>query len=136
MGSEQCEVAVDTSKSYRFPVPTGLSFEVEDLVRIVKWADLNNVIVEVRLDHGIAGEEYEEVVAFHTRLSPPCQLMVWRTADSVFVRPLVGVRAQYSSVRDALAGLRLKQRIALTDIIATSWPIDLDLADVGTKRLS
>jgi hypothetical protein len=115
---------LDTSKSLRFPVPTGLSFEIEDLVCIMKWADLNNFIVVVRLDHGIAGEEYEEVVAFHTRLSPHCQLIMWRSADAVFVQPLVGVRVQYGSVRDALAGLGLKQGIVLTDIIATSWPID------------
>jgi hypothetical protein len=113
---------VDTSESLRFPVPTGLSFEVEDLVLIRKWADLNDVIVAVRLDHGIAGEEYEEVVAFQTRLRPVSRLIMWRSAESVFVQPLVGVRAQYDSVRDALASLRLKQRIFLTDIVATSWP--------------
>jgi hypothetical protein len=124
MCSERCEVAVDSSKSLRFPVPTGLAFEVEDLVRIIRWADLNDASVVVRLDHGIAGEEYEEVVTFHTRLGPPCRLIMWRSADSVFVQPLVGVRVQYGSVGDALAGLPLKQRIVLTDIIATSWPID------------
>jgi hypothetical protein len=51
------------------------------------------------------GEEYEEVVAFHTRLSPLCRLIMWRNAAWVFVQPLVGVRAQYNSVCDALASL-------------------------------
>jgi hypothetical protein len=31
---------VDTSKYIRFPRPKGLSFEVEDLVFVGKWADL------------------------------------------------------------------------------------------------
>jgi hypothetical protein len=115
---------VDKSKSLRFPAPTGLSFEVMDLVRIEKWAELNDVIALVRLDYGTAGEEYEELIEFRTRFNSPCQLIMWRSADTVFVHPLVGVRRQYGSVRHALGGLRLKQRIDLTDIIATSWPID------------
>jgi hypothetical protein len=109
-GSVRCEVVMDTSKSLRLPIPTVLSLEVADLVRIRKWADLNDVIVAVRLDHGIVGEEYEEVVAFHTRSSPLCRLIIWRNAESVFVQPLVGVRGQYGSVRDALASLRLTAR--------------------------
>jgi hypothetical protein len=114
---------MDTSKSLHLPLPMGLSFEVEDLVRIREWADLNDVIVAVNLDHGIAGEEYEEVVTFHTRLSPLCRLIMWRDAEAVFLQPLVGVRGRYGSVRDALASLRLKQRVVLTDITITPWPI-------------
>jgi hypothetical protein len=110
MARNDTRFAVDISGSLRFPLPTGLSFEVEDLVSIAEWADLNHVIVAVRLDHGLAGEEYEEVVAFHTRLNPPCQLIMWRSAESVFVQPLVGVRIKYSSVCEALASLQLKQR--------------------------
>jgi len=114
---------MDTSKSLRLALPMGLSFEVEDLVLIRKWADLNDIIVAVRLDHGIAGEEYEEVVAFHRRLSACCGLIMWRNVGSIFVQPLVGIKTQYGSVRDALASLRLKQRVVLADITVTSWPI-------------
>jgi hypothetical protein len=113
---------MDAPKSLSFPTPKGLSFEIEDLVLITCWAGLHDVIVAVRLDHGTAGEEYEEVIAFHTRLSPLCHLIMWRNAGAVFVQPLIGVRQQYGSVGDALASLLLKQRVILTDITATPWP--------------
>jgi hypothetical protein len=109
-------------KPLSFPRPKGLSFEVKDLVLIRDWADLHDVIVAVRIDHGTTGEEYEEVIAFHTRLSPVCLLIMWRNAEAVFLQPLLGERQQYGWVGDALASLRLKHRVILTDITAIAWP--------------
>jgi hypothetical protein len=48
-GWKRYEVVVDTSKSLRLPIPTGLSFEVEDLVRMRKWADLNDYVAQRRV---------------------------------------------------------------------------------------
>ena len=44
--------------------PTGLAFEIADLMLLQGWADFHGVQMVVELDHCVEGEEYEEVVAF------------------------------------------------------------------------
>jgi hypothetical protein len=83
--------------------PKGLSFEIADLALSKGWADHNDFIMVVRLDHAAAvGDEYEEVIAFQTKMSPLYRLIMWRSATAVFVQPLVGVAKQYDSVSEAL----------------------------------
>jgi hypothetical protein len=87
-------------------LPKGLAFEIADLVLIKGWADGNNFHMSVRLDHGAAvDEEYEEVIAFQTEISPLYRLIMWRNAAAVFVQPLVGRGKRYDSVADALESL-------------------------------
>jgi hypothetical protein len=103
--------------------PKGLAFEIADLVLVGSWADCNNFRIVVRLDHGDgAGEEYEEVIAFQTEISPLYRLIMWRNAEAVFVQPLVGRMVRYGSVVEALDGLLPTPRFRLTDITATTWP--------------
>jgi hypothetical protein len=88
-------------------VPTGLAFEIADHILIRDWAERHDVLALIRLEHGVEGEEYEEVVEFHAGISPVCALIMWRTADAVFVQPPVGRRQRYGSVCGALGGLLL-----------------------------
>ena len=46
-------------------VPTGLAFEIADLMLLQGWADFHDVQMVVELDHCVEGEEYEEVIAFY-----------------------------------------------------------------------
>jgi hypothetical protein len=69
---------------------------------IKKWADTRNIKFVIRLDHSAESDEYEEVVAFHPETSPTCPLIMWRTAELVFVQPLIGRRRRYGSVAKAL----------------------------------
>jgi hypothetical protein len=82
--------------------PRGIAFEIVDLMLIKKWADTRNIKFVIRLDHSAESEEYEEVVAFHPETSPTCPLIMWRTAELVFVQPLIGRRRRYGSVAKAL----------------------------------
>jgi hypothetical protein len=102
----------------------GLAFEIADLLLIRSWAVYHHCQMSIRLDHGADGEEYEEVIAFHTRKSPLCRFLMWRNAEGVFVQPLVGRRQRYEAVSTALESLRPKPRVKLTDITATTWPAD------------
>lgn len=102
--------------------PTGLAFEITDLLLVRSWADLNNLRMMVLLNHGAESEEYEEVIVFHTVVSRFCRLIIWRDAHAVFVQPLVGRRRQFGSVADALESLLPEARVSLTDIAATEWP--------------
>ena len=50
--------------------PTGLAFEIADLMLLQGWADFHEVQMIVELDHCVEGEEYEEVIAFYTHGQP------------------------------------------------------------------
>jgi len=104
-------------------LPKGIAFEIDDLVRIGRWADCHAFRMLVCLDHGAAvAEEYEEVIAFQTEISPLYRLIMWRNAETVFVQPLVGRGKQYGSVAAALESLLPTPHFRLTDITATAWP--------------
>jgi hypothetical protein len=84
-------------------VPTGIAFEIADLLFVGLWADNHNLRMLVCLDHGAAvGEEYEEVIAFQTTTSSLYRFIMWRNAEAIFVQPLVGRRERYGSVVAAL----------------------------------
>jgi hypothetical protein len=104
-------------------LPKGLAFEIADLVRIRRWADCYAFRMLICLDYGAAvDEEYEEVIAFQTDVSPLYRLIIWRNATAVFVQPLVGRGKQYCSVADALKSLLPTPHLRLTDITPTAWP--------------
>jgi len=104
-------------------LPQGLAFEIADLIRIRRWADCHAFRMLVCLEYGAAvDEEYEEVIAFQTDVSPLYRLIMWRNATAVFVQPLVGRRKQYGSVADPLKSLLPAPHFGLTDIPATAWP--------------
>jgi hypothetical protein len=105
-------------------MPTGIAFEIADLVLIKAWTDWHNIGMMIRLDHGAETEEYEEAIYFNTTMRPLCRLIIWRNAEAVFVQPLVGRRRQYDSVAEALESLLVKGKLTLTNITATVWPTD------------
>jgi hypothetical protein len=91
-------------------IPKGVAFEIADLVLVKGWADFHNFRMVVRLDHGAEGEEYEEVIAFHTGIDAPCQFIVWRSPKAVFVQPLIGRKRRFGSVSAALGSLDLSRQ--------------------------
>ena len=91
--------------------PTGLAFDISDLMAIIAWADRNDVRMVVRLDHGVDDEEYEEVIAFQTKRNV-CFLLLWRDENTVFAQPLPGRRMRFSSVTEALDRLHVTQHPA------------------------
>jgi hypothetical protein len=100
----------------RANVPKGLAFEISDLILIRSWAAFHDSRMLVRLDHGVEDEEYEEVVEFYMGTSSRSRWIIWRNAGAVFVQPILGKRAKYASVVDALESLLPRQPIVLTDI--------------------
>jgi hypothetical protein len=107
----------------RYPSPKGLAFEIADLVLAESWADAHDLRMLICLDHGGAvDEDYEEVIVFHTQLRPLDRFILWRSAQAVFIQPLVGKARRYASVAAALERIVPKQGVVLTDIAATTWP--------------
>jgi hypothetical protein len=85
--------------------PTGLAFEIADLMLLQGWADFHEIQMTVELDHCVEGEEYEEVVAFYARDSQLRRWIIWRAADCIVVQPLIGRGARFSTVAEALESL-------------------------------
>lgn len=102
--------------------PKGLAFAIADLVLAGSWAATQDVRMMVRLDHGDTTEEYEEVIEFRSGRSAASRLIVWRSAEAVFVQPMPGKRRRHASVAEALESLHPTPSIRLTDIVATAWP--------------
>lgn len=93
--------------------PKGLAFDIADHLLISAWAELNDLRVTVRLDHGAAvGDDHEEVVAFQAAGSPLYRLILWRNDDAVYVQPFVGRSTQYRSLAEALDSLHPGQTVA------------------------
>ncbi len=105
-------------------LPTGLAFEVSDLMLAQSRAAFNDARIVVRLDHGTEDEEYEEVIDLRIGRSSASRLIMWRSAMNVFVQPLLGRRQKFRSVAEALESVFPARRVALTDIVAEAWPID------------
>jgi hypothetical protein len=84
--------------------PTGLSFDISDLIILQGWAEFHDVRMVVELDHWVEGEEYEEVVGFYTK-DPLRRWILWRSASEIVVQPLIGRGSRFDSVSDALESL-------------------------------
>ena len=86
-------------------LPTGLAFEIADLMLLQGWADFHDVQMVVELDHCVEGEEYEEVVGFYSRDKSLRRWILWRSAKETVVQPLLGRSSRFHSVAEALESL-------------------------------
>ncbi len=111
------------SPSAALPVPPkGLSFAIADLVLAGAWAASQGYRMTIRLDHGDITEEYEEVIEFRGGRRGGSRLILWRSAEAVFVQPMPGKRRRHASVAEALESLHRTPRGRLTNIVTTTWP--------------
>jgi hypothetical protein len=85
--------------------PTGLAFEIADLMLLQGWADFHDVQMTVELDHCVEGDEYEEVIAFYAKDSQLRRWILWRSPGEIIVQPLIGRSRRFVSVADALESL-------------------------------
>jgi hypothetical protein len=85
--------------------PTGLSFDISDLIILQGWAEFHDVRMVVELDHSVEDDEYEEVVALYTQDRLLRRWILWRSASEIVVQPLLGRSCRFKSVADALESL-------------------------------
>ena len=85
--------------------PTGLSFDISDLILLQGWAEFHDVRMVVELDHSVEGDEYEEVVALYSNDRMLRRWILWRSASEVVAQPLLGRARHFGSVAEALEGL-------------------------------
>lgn len=104
--------------------PSGISFEVADLLLAQAWAAYYGVRLHIRLDHATARTDYEEVMEFNTGRKTLSGLIMWRTGHAVYAKPVLGKKRRFESVAHALERLLPEAPLQTTDIVATAWPTD------------
>lgn len=85
--------------------PTGIAFEISDLLLLQSWADFHAMHMAVELDHWVDAEEYEEVVAFYVKDSRLRRWIIWRGFGEIVVQPLIGRSCRFATVAEALDSL-------------------------------
>jgi len=83
-------------------LPTGLSFDVSDLVMLQGWSDFHSLRMAIDLDICAEGDEYEELVGLY---EPTCAFrrwMIWRSCDGIVVQPAMGRALLFDCMADAL----------------------------------
>ena len=71
------------------PTPTGLSFDIPDLLLVQAWADFHDLRMEIELDVAAEGDEYEEVLGLYQGSSAYRRWMIWRSCDGIVVQPMM-----------------------------------------------
>ena len=85
--------------------PTGLSFDIPDLLMIQAWADFHNLRMVIELDVAAGGDEYEELLGLYYGASEYRRWMIWRSADGIVVQPMMGRPMHFLALSDALEHL-------------------------------
>lgn len=107
---------------HRLTSPSGLSFDIAELILIRSWAEAIDLRMTIHLDFAVDGNEYEEVLCFQSAGRPFYHWIMWRDAETVFVQPLMGRQRCYSSVADAVDAMAAARNELLVDIRPIDWP--------------
>jgi hypothetical protein len=85
--------------------PTGLSFELADLLLAQAWSEFHELRMTIELDYYAEGDEFEEVLEFYAPNSAFRRWMLWRAADGIVVQPIMGRPIHFITLADALEHL-------------------------------
>jgi hypothetical protein len=83
-------------------IPTGLSFDVPDLLMLQGWSDFHEFRLTIELDVCADDDEYEELVGIYDRSCAFRRWMIWRSCDGIMVQPTMGHTMLFDSMSDAL----------------------------------
>ncbi|HET6609237.1 MAG TPA: hypothetical protein VFG62_21365 [Rhodopila sp.] len=84
------------------PAPTGLAFDVPDLLMLHAWAEYHELRMTIDLDTFAGSDEYEEIVNLSETGTPHHRWMIWRSADGIVVQPRMGRPMLFDMMADAL----------------------------------
>lgn len=83
-------------------VPTGLSFEIPDLLMLRGWADFHELRMAIELDVCAEGDEYEELLGLYDRTCAFRRWMLWRSCEGIIVQPAMGRTMLFDRMADVL----------------------------------
>jgi hypothetical protein len=82
--------------------PTGLSFDIPDLLMLKGWADFHDLRMVIELDVCAERDEYEELVGLYDKSRAFRRWMIWRSCDGIVVQPTMGRTMLFDVMADAL----------------------------------
>jgi hypothetical protein len=82
--------------------PTGLSFDIPDLLMLGGWVDFHNLRLTIELDVHADGDEYEELIGIYQKDRAFRRWMIWRSCDGIVVQPAMGRTMRFDCMVDAL----------------------------------
>jgi hypothetical protein len=83
-------------------IPTGLSFEVPDLLMLRGWAEFHDLRMAIELDVSVDGDEYEELLGLYEKDRAFRRWMIWRSCEGIVVQPAMGRPMRFDFMGDAL----------------------------------
>jgi hypothetical protein len=83
-------------------IPTGLSFDIPDLLMLRGWADFHELRMAIELDVCADGDEYEELLGLYDKDRAFRRWMIWRSGDGIVVQPAMGRPMLFDFMGDAL----------------------------------
>ena len=83
-------------------VPTGLSFEIPDLLVLQGWTDYHDLRMAIELDVCAEGDEYEELLGIYDKDRAFRRWMIWRSCEGIVVQPAMGRTMLFDYMVDAL----------------------------------
>jgi hypothetical protein len=82
--------------------PTGLSFDIPDLLLLRGWAEFHDLRMTIELDVCADGAEYEELLALRGRHRAFRRWMIWRSRNGIIVQSATGCPMRFDCMGDAL----------------------------------
>jgi hypothetical protein len=85
--------------------PTGLSFDVPDLLMLRAWADFHDLRMTIELDLCVDADEYEELLGLYDADRAFRRWMIWRSCDGIVVQPAMKRTMLFDTMADVLESL-------------------------------
>ena len=83
-------------------MPTGLSFEIPDLLMLRGWAEFHQLRMVIELDVCADEDEYEELLGLYDEGRAFRRWMIWRSSEGIVVQPAMGRPMLFDFMGDAL----------------------------------
>lgn len=83
-------------------IPTGLSFDIPDLLMLQGWADFHDLRMAIELDVCAEGDEYEELLGLYDKTRSFRRWLIWRSFEGIVVQPAMGRPMLFDFMADAL----------------------------------
>lgn len=86
-------------------IPTGLSFDIPDLLMLQGWANYHDLRLAIDLDICVDDDEYEELIGLYDGNRAFRRWMIWRSGDGIVVQPAMKRTMMFDTMAAALDGL-------------------------------
>lgn len=85
--------------------PTGLSFDIPDLLMLQGWANYHDLRMTIELDLCVDDDDYEELIGLYDANRAFRRWMIWRSCDGIVVQPAMKRTMLFDTMAEVLESL-------------------------------